>query len=111
MRLITASIVLAMLTSYAVLSVQQAAVWSNELTLWTAAVLQAPDKPRPHLQLAVALMERRRLLEAQTVLDDTQWILDHRTDLLPWDRTDAVLALTQNRLLLSRMAGTGPFQR
>lgn len=107
MRLVMVGI----LAVYAMLSVQQAAVWGDELSLWTAAVQQAPDKPRPHLQLALALLERRRFIDAQTVLDDTQWLLDQRRTIPPWDREEATVALMQNRLLLSRMAGTGPFQR
>lgn len=90
---------------YAARSMQYAAVWRDELTLWTAAVQHAPDKPRPHLALAVALMERGRFVEAQRVLDETDAILRTRRDLAWWDRQDATLVLQQNRLLLARMAG------
>lgn len=102
------AIVLAVLVLYAACSVNQAVVWRDELSLWSAAVQRAPDKPRPHLQLALALMERRRYLEAQTVLDDTDWILHHRTDLPVWDRAEATAALHQNRLVLARLANAGP---
>ncbi len=101
-------IVLGLLTVYAVCSIRYAAVWRDELSLWTAAVQQAPEKPRPHLQLALALMERRRFVEAQIVLDDTDRILKEHQELPEWDRSDATHALRANRALLSRMAGTGP---
>lgn len=102
------TVMLAVLAAYTACSVSQAAVWHDELSLWVWAVERAPNKPRPHLQLALALMERHRLVEAQAVLDDTAWILDHRRDVPAWDRAEAETALLQNRLLLARMAGTGP---
>jgi hypothetical protein len=38
-----------LLIAYAIGSVRYAGVWQNELTLWTAAVAHAPNKPRPHI--------------------------------------------------------------
>ncbi len=103
MPTIVAVIVLGVL---AVSSVRQAAVWRDELSLWTAAVQQAPDKPRPHLQLVLALLERRRFTEAAIVLDDTERILtDLDIRLQPWDRSDATIALRQNRALWARLTG------
>lgn len=100
-----------LLVFYAACSLRYAAVWTDELSVWTVAVQQAPDKPRPHLQLALALMERRRFVEAQMLLDDTDRILREPHPMPSWDRDDATLALHQNRLLLARMAGLGPTRR
>lgn len=99
---------LCVLGVYALASAHYATVWQDELTVWTHAVQRAPNKPRPHLQLALALMERHRFIEAQLVLDDTDRILRDASPMPHWDRRDAVLAVQQNRLLLARAAGLGP---
>lgn len=99
---------LCVLSVYALASAHYARVWQDELTVWTYAVQRAPNKPRPHLQLALALMERHRFIEAQFVLDDTDRILRDASPMPRWDRRDAVSALQQNRLLLARAAGLGP---
>lgn len=99
--------VLVLFLLYTSASVRQAAVWTNELTLWLHAVERAPDKPRPHINLALALMERQRFAEAAAVLDDTDRILKTCT-LPPWDRIETARALQQNRLLLARLSGAGP---
>lgn len=91
---------------WTVLSVRYALVWQNEETLWRWAVGHAPDKPRPHLQLAVALLERHQWLAAQAVLDDTPRTLAQPT-VPAWDRAEGTQAMGQLRVLLSRMAGTG----
>ena len=107
MRLGPTVCVLILFSLYTVGTVRLASVWQSELTLWLQAVEQAPQKPRPHLQLALALMERQRFFEAQIVLDDTATILKTNATILPWDRRETEAALLQNRSLLRRITGSG----
>lgn len=88
--------------------VRYASVWENDLTLWLHAVPIAPQKPRPHLWLVLALVERHRYVEAQLVLDEADRIVRDVSTVPAWDRADASAAITQDRLLVSRAAGTGP---
>ena len=108
MRLLPTVCVLSLLSAYTVGTVRYADVWTSELSLWMHAVDLAPLKPRPHLQLALALMEAHRFSEAQIVLDDTAAILGTNQRIPAWDRTEAEQAVLQHRVLLSRLAGTGP---
>lgn len=39
-------------------------VWSDEVSLWADCVVKSPKKPRPHLNLAMALESKGRLKEA-----------------------------------------------
>lgn len=105
MRALPTVCVLTILGMYTVGSVRYASVWQSELTLWMWAVELAPQKPRPHEQLALALIEARRFTEAQIVLDDLQQILDTNHTIPTWDRQEASAALLNNRLLLARLAG------
>ena len=59
---------LAFLTSYRV------AVFQSNLTVWTDAASRAPDKPRPAINLAAALIQQQELGSAEL------W-LEHAADL------------------------------
>ena len=95
------------MVSYAWCSHDYAHAWHSDLTLWSHASDRAPLKPRPRINLAVALMEQRRFTEAWVVLAQADRLLaqDHLTD---WDRADAARAIQQNRLLLSRLDPANP---
>lgn len=93
---------------YAGLTVRYGLVWQDEVTLGLYASARAPIKPRPHLNLAVALMERQRFEEAGGVLDYTASILDDPSVTLSTrDASDAAHALQTNRLALSRLTDRG----
>ena len=92
---------------YAGLTARYGAVWENEVTLGLYASERAPLKPRPHLNLAVALMERQRFVEAEHVLDYTSAMLRDANHLTPLDANEAAHALMTNRLALSRLTDRG----
>lgn len=48
--------VLVVLASYALASIRYVRVWQSDLTLWTAATERAPFAPRPHYNLAKAVL-------------------------------------------------------
>ena len=99
-RLACACVVLAL----AMLTHRYAAVWQNEITLWSSAVQRAPLKPRPHVHLSLALIERRQFAQARAVLDyaDALTTLPH----VPvWDRVEAIDAIRSHRHLVSRLEG------
>lgn len=99
---------MAILIVYAIGFLRYAPTFHDELSLWLHAAQYAPLKPRPHLYLSLALMERHRFSEAQLVLDHTAGILNDASVILqPWDRIEATESLWSNRVLLSRSAGTG----
>jgi hypothetical protein len=78
-------------------------VWQNELTLWTWAANHAPRKPRPQVNLALALMERRQFVEAWSLLDRVDQQIADDTMIPAWDRREAVDAVRQNRLVMARV--------
>ncbi len=95
----------ALLALYVVQFRVYAETWQNELTVWRNAVAQAPMKPRPLINLAVACMERREYRQAQFLLDHLGVMARTRDDLPAWDRADALVAWKNNSALLSRLAG------
>jgi len=78
-------------------------VWQNELTLWTRAANHAPRKPRPQINLAVALMEQRRFDEAWALLAIVEAQLADDAQMPAWDRREAVDAIQANRLVIARL--------
>ena len=79
-----------------VLTARQIEVWRSPLTLWANAIEQAPDKPRPVINYAVALMTAGRFEEAD------RWFvramaLAYQPHVPPWDQMDAITA-SQNNL-------------
>lgn len=94
------------LLGYALAACAYAPVWHDELTLWLHVAPLAPQKPRPWINLALALMERQRLAEAQAALDHVA-VLVTAPRLSADDRAEAVHALTTNRLVLARLANAG----
>jgi Flp pilus assembly protein TadD len=48
------------------------AVWEDAVTLWSDVVSKSPEKPRPHLILGSALLERGRVDEALRELGEAQ---------------------------------------
>jgi len=87
---------------YALATANYADVWENELTLWTWAAQHAPIKPRPHMQLAVALMERKAFISAKYELNYVELLVD-TVPLSDHDRQDAARALVQNRAAVDRL--------
>jgi len=87
---------------WAVLSRQYAQSFGSEVTAWLVAAERAPSKPRPHLNLALSLMERQRYDEAWIVLDYTGTIVNG-AHLMPWERQEAEETLLSHRMVLSRI--------
>lgn len=83
----------------ALLTAHHAAVWQSDLSLWQAAALVSPDKPRPALNVAAALINAGRDTDAIPWLDRAArlgaarsgWEARHTADLVTADR--AVLAV------------------
>lgn len=95
---------------YAGLSSLYAKVWRNELTLWIWAVRHAPLKPRPHINLAIALIERGQYQDAWEQFLMVDAIL--ATQDLPWyDREDASKAVIHDKSLLAQVLTSGPHGR
>ena len=105
MRITSTVIGLAILTLYAGLSMSYARVWENEATAWARAAALAPLKPRPQINYALALMERRRFAEADARLSYA-WSLTERGSLSSEDRQTARRAVMQNRVALARLMET-----
>ena len=91
-----------MLACYALAFARYTTVWQNELTAWTWAVTVAPLKPRPRIQRALALVERRRFTEASIELDIAD-VLTQSVQLPPYDRRAAVIAVRNNRAMIARL--------
>lgn len=92
----------ALLMGYTLLSLSYAPIWTNELTLWTWAVDRAPMRPRPHVNLALAFMERRRFTEARSELDTAQ-ALAEQIAMPEHNRRSTLTAVSQNRAALARL--------
>lgn len=93
---------LAVLTVYVALSVHYATVWQSELTLWTWATARAPLKPRPRINLALALMERRRFQEAAQQLDLAE-ALSEQIAMPTYDKDSTIKSVRDNRAVLARL--------
>ncbi len=64
---------LALLTSF------RAHVFHTNLTLWTDATAKAPDKPRPAMNLAAALINAGELQSAEVVLARARELAERRS--------------------------------
>lgn len=96
---------------YAALTLTYGLVWQDEWTLGVHVTTHAPLKPRPWLNLAVALVERGRFDEARRVLDYTAALVADPTVTAAMpvvDVRDAERAVLANRLVLSRLTDRGP---
>ena len=84
-----------LLAVYTGLTALQVRVWRSELTLWGHAVAIAPLKPRPALNLALALILRGDLPMAEQWLYRTLALAD-QPHVPAYDRADAVSAVSGN---------------
>lgn len=94
------AIIVAIMSVWASCSYRYAKSWENELTLWQHAVEIAPSKPRPHINLALALMERHQLTRASAIMDETDVLIQESGARPLYDQRDAVAAQARNRTLL-----------
>lgn len=94
----------AIVIAWGALTFRYGSVWQNELTLWTWAAAQAPRKPRPQVNLALALMEQRRWAEAWELLNRVDSQLASDTAMPDLDRREALDAIRSNRLVIARVA-------
>ena len=102
MRTTARRIACGLLACYALAFARYTTVWENELTAWTWAVTVAPLKPRPRIQRALALAERRRFLEASAELDVAE-ALTQSVTLPSYDRRAAIIAVRENRAMIARL--------
>lgn len=77
-------------------------VWRSNLTLWAHAARQAPRKPRPLINYAVALVESGAVVPAARALMRAERLLE-QPHLPAYDRADGVAAVDRNRVALARV--------
>lgn len=84
-----------LLVVYAVLLSSQVPVWRSEQTLWAHAVRHAPQKPRPVLNHAKALLLAGRVSEAERGFLRVR-ALAEQPHIPAYDRIDALQAADGN---------------
>lgn len=93
---------LALLLTYTWQTHQYVRVWQSDLTLWTHAARVAPLKPRPYVNLGVALILAGQFGAARAAFEHAEAVaqLPH----VPvWDRQDAQRAAAANLRALERL--------
>lgn len=88
----------------AILTHQRASVWTDEYTLWTDAAAKAPLKPRPFINLALAL-ELRGDVDGALMAHQTALALSYQPRLTKYQQQFSEIASQTNIARLLAMTG------